>query len=60
MRHETMMNPVKSYAFTLSADALLELFFAVPFAFGIGAATHLHQTGIPLIATGLLRSGQEV
>ena len=32
------MNSVKSFTLTLSAGALAALLFAVPFAFGIGAA----------------------
>ena len=48
-----MINSVRPYALTLSAGALAALLFAVPFAFGIGAAAPLTLTGIPLMAAGL-------
>ncbi|MEP4377628.1 MAG: hypothetical protein ABJ215_04300 [Alphaproteobacteria bacterium] len=48
-----MINAVRPYALTLSAGALAALLFAVPFAFGIGAAAPLTLTGIPLMAAGL-------
>jgi hypothetical protein len=48
-----MINTVLPYALTLSAGALVALLFAVPFAFGIGAAIPLTLTGIPLMAAGL-------
>ena len=47
------MNSVRPYALTLSAGALAALLFAVPFAFGIGAAAPMTLTGIPLMAAGL-------
>ena len=47
------MNSVRPYALTLSAGALAALLFAVPFAFGIGAAAPMTLTGIPLRAAGL-------
>lgn len=48
-----MINSLRPYALTLSAGALAALLFAVPFAFGIGAAAPLTLTGIPLMAAGL-------
>ena len=48
-----MINSVRPYVLTLSAGALAALLFAVPFAFGIGAAATLSLKGIPLMAAGL-------